>query len=51
MCKPERHCEHADDAKGCALKHIAKAREMLAESRYEEADTMLRSAEDHLKDM
>lgn len=50
-CKTEGHCEHAEDARGCALKHIAKAREMLAESRYEEADVLLRAAEDHLKDV
>ncbi|MBU6997895.1 MAG: hypothetical protein HXS41_06640 [Theionarchaea archaeon] len=50
-CKTEGRCEHAEDARGCALKHIAKAREMLAESRYEEADVLLRAAEDHLKDV
>lgn len=50
MCK-HHECAYTDDAKGCAVKHITKARELLAESKYEEADTMLRHAEEHLKEL
>ena len=49
MCTHE--CEYTDDAKGCALKHIKKARALMAESKYQEADTMLKYAEDHLKEL
>ncbi len=51
MCQDELHCEHETNAKGCALKHMAKARELLAQSRYEDADTMLSRAEEHLKEL
>lgn len=50
MCK-HHECEYTDDAKGCAVKHITKARELLAEFKYEEADTMLQYAEEHLKEL
>lgn len=52
MCKEkEKSCTYRDDAKGCALKHMAKARELISEGKYEEADTMLGYSEDHLKEM
>jgi len=47
----KKSCEYTDDARGCALKHIGKARDLLAETRYEDADTMLKYAEEHLKEM
>lgn len=50
MCK-HHECEYTDDAKGCAMNHIAKARKLLAESKHEEADTMLKYAEEHLKEL
>lgn len=51
MCKQKKDCEYQDDAKGCALKHIKKARELLAESKYQDADIMLKYAEQHLNEM
>lgn len=51
MCNQKKDCEYIDDAKGCALKHITKARELLAESKYQDADTMLQYAEQHLDEM
>jgi hypothetical protein len=47
MCQT-KECEHEKDAKGCALKHIGKARNLLKENKVKEADTMLKYAEDHL---
>jgi hypothetical protein len=39
------------DAKGCALKHITKARELLSEEKVSEADDMLRYAQEHLQEL
>ncbi len=39
MCKKEKEkCEFKDDSKGCALKHISKARELLSKGDVEGAD-------------
>lgn len=51
MCEQEKTCEHVDDAKGCALTHITKARALLADAEYEDADTLLKHAEEHLKEL
>lgn len=54
MCKEkekETQCEFTRDAKECALKHMAKARKLISDGKYEDADTMLSYAEDHLKEM
>jgi predicted ATPase len=50
MCK-HHECEYSVDAKGCAMKHITRTRELLAESKYKAADTMLKYAEEHLKEL
>jgi hypothetical protein len=44
-----QECEHANDLKGCTLKHISKARELLASGDTAGADHQLRCAETHLK--
>ena len=52
MCEKERpKCEFLKDAKGCALKHITKARELMSQGKYEDADTMLGYAEKHLQEL
>jgi hypothetical protein len=51
MCQSQRECVYKNDAKGCALKHITKARQLLSEEKTAEADDMLRYAEDHLKEL
>jgi hypothetical protein len=40
-----------NDAKGCALQHITKARALLADAEYRDADTLLEYAEEHLKEL
>ena len=50
MRDQKRDCEHID-ARQCALNHITKARQLLTESRYEEAGMMLEHAEVHLKEI
>jgi len=52
MCKEkETRCEFVHNAKGCALKHMTEARKLISKGKYEDADTMLSYAEDHLKEM
>lgn len=48
LCEKKPECEYVNDAKGCALKHISKARELLSQKKYEDADVMLDAAEKHL---
>ena len=43
-------CEHADDLKGCAFKHVAEARRLISQGKVEEADSQLSSFEKHLKE-
>ena len=43
-------CEHAKDLHGCASKHVAEARKMISEGKFEEADKNLHSLEKHLKE-
>jgi len=45
-----RVCEHAEDLKGCASKHVAEARMLIAQGKVEEADSQLSSFEKHLKE-
>jgi len=43
-------CEHAEDLKGCASKHVSEARRLISEGKIEEADGQLESFERHLKE-
>ena len=45
-----RVCEHAEDLRGCASKHISKARRLISQGKVEEADSELSSFERHLKE-
>ncbi|NYT16316.1 MAG: hypothetical protein GKC02_10230 [Methanomassiliicoccales archaeon] len=45
-----RACEHADDLKGRASKHVAEARKLISQGEVEEADSQLSSFEKHLKE-
>ena len=49
LCEKKPKCEYVTDAKGCALKHITKARELLSQKKYEDADMILDAAEKHLQ--
>ncbi|MBU7031538.1 MAG: hypothetical protein HXS53_03325 [Theionarchaea archaeon] len=51
MCQSQKECAHKGDARGCALTHIKKARELLSEEKIKEADDMLRYAEDHIGEL
>jgi len=53
MCKDKtrEECEFKDDIKGCALKHISKARELISRGEIEAAEQELRHVEEHLKEM
>ena len=51
MCKEEDKCEFEHDVKGCALKHISKAREYISKGMFEDADVELNYVEKHLKEM
>jgi len=42
-------CEHAEDLKGCASKHVGEARKLLAEGDSDGADLSLSNFEKHLK--
>jgi len=50
MCKEEGKCEFEHDLKGCALKHISKARDYISEDKFEDADVELNYVEKHLKE-
>lgn len=50
VCKENEKCEFEDDLKGCALKHIGKARELIAKGKGEDADVELSYAAKHLKE-
>ena len=50
MCKEEEKCEFEHDLKGCALKHIGKAREHISRGKFEYADVELNYVEKHLKE-
>jgi hypothetical protein len=50
MCEEEKKCEFRDDPKGCALKHISKAREYISKGEFEDADVELNYVEKHLKE-
>lgn len=48
--KNECHaCEHAKNVQGCSSKHVAEARKLISEGKYQEADKQLRSFEKHLE--
>jgi hypothetical protein len=50
MCKEEKKCEFEHDLKGCALKHISKAREYTSKDKIEDAYVELDYVEKHLKE-
>jgi len=51
MCRKEKEeCELKDDPKGCALKHISKARKLLSKGDVEGADLELNYVEKHFKE-
>jgi len=51
MCRKEKEeCELQGDPKGCALKHISKARELLSKSDIKGADLELSYVEKHWKE-
>lgn len=50
VCKKEEKCEHRNDLKGCALKHIGEARKLISKGKVEDADAELSHAEKHLKE-
>jgi len=50
MAKEEWKCEFEHDLKGCALKHISKARDLISKGKIEEADVELSYVEKHLKE-
>ena len=43
-------CEHADDLKGCASKHVAEARRLISQGKVKDADSELSNFERHLKE-
>jgi len=53
MCKDKtrEECVFKDDLKGCALTHIAKARELIAKGEIKAAEQELMRVEEHLKEM
>ena len=51
MCKEKEKCKFEYDLKGCALKHISKAREFISKGKIEDADVELSYVEKHLKEM
>ena len=44
-----KRCEHAEDLRGCASKHVGEARRLLSEGDAEAADHQLDGLEKHLK--
>jgi len=46
-----QECNHTNDFKGCALKHITTARKLIAEGNLAGADHQLSCLERHLKQM
>jgi Na+-translocating ferredoxin:NAD+ oxidoreductase RnfE subunit len=50
MGKKEERCALRNDLKGCALKHIGAARELISKGKIEDADAALGYAEKHLKE-
>ncbi len=46
-----QECEHTNDFKGCALKHITTARKLLAEGDIKGAEHQLNCVERHLKEI
>jgi hypothetical protein len=50
MCKEEAECNFKNNLKGCALKHISKARNLISNGKFEEADIELSYAETHLSE-
>ncbi|MFW9831202.1 MAG: hypothetical protein ACFFD8_05460 [Candidatus Thorarchaeota archaeon] len=46
-----KECEHTDDFKGCALKHITTARKLLANGDFKGAEHQLSCVEKHLREM
>ena len=50
MCREEKKCEFEHDLKGCTLKHISKARNLISEGKIEDADVELSYVEKHLKE-
>ncbi len=46
-----QECEHTNDFKGCALKHITTARKLLAEGNIKGAEHQLSCVERHLKEI
>jgi len=45
-----RVCEHAEDLKGCASKHVAEARRLISQGKVDDADSELSNFERHLKE-
>jgi hypothetical protein len=43
-------CEHADDLRGCAFKHVVEARRLISQGKVEEADSQLSIFKKHLED-
>lgn len=50
MRKEEEKCEFEHDLKGCALKHISKARDLIYKGKIKDADVELNYVEKHLKE-
>ncbi|MFX0169888.1 MAG: hypothetical protein ACFE89_11110 [Candidatus Hodarchaeota archaeon] len=46
-----QQCEHTNDFKGCALKHITTARKLISEGDLKGAEHQLECVERHLKQM